>query len=65
MLPPHLPANRKIANGAPTRAGSASRKHPAIRLEPRRIVLRGQLRIQVEKPQPMIVRARKEKARLC
>jgi hypothetical protein len=65
VLPPHLPANRKISNGTPARSGRALSRKAVAKDEARRIELKGPLKIQVSKPISMIARMRKEKARLC
>jgi len=64
MLPPHLPANRKVANGTKVRHGRRKPSHAGA-AKARRIDLKGELRIGSGKGEPMIVRMRKEKARLC
>ena len=65
MLPPHLPANRKIADGAAVRSGRSLGRRAAAKAEARRIELKGPLKVQAEKPVSMIARMRREKARLC
>lgn len=66
MLPPHLPANRKVVNGTPARSGrQLGRKATQKKVEARRIVLKGPLKVQTERTVSMIAKMRKEKARLC
>jgi hypothetical protein len=65
MLPPHLPANRKVANGTPTRSGRAAGRKAAAKPGARRIALKGLLKVRVDTPISMIAKMRKEKARLC
>ena len=65
MLPPHLPANRKLAAGTP--AGSA--RHPGRKAggtaDARPTSLKGPLKVHAGKQVLMIAKIRKEKARLC
>jgi hypothetical protein len=66
MLPPHLPPNRRITNGTSgVRARRPVARTAAAKADARRIELKAPLRIGGEKPQSMIARMRKEKARLC
>lgn len=65
MLPPHLPANRKIANGTRARAGRPVERKAAAKAAARRIVLKGPLMVQTERTFSMIAKMREGKARQC
>ena len=65
MLPPHLPPNRRTANGTGPRARRPVARTAAAKADARRIELKAPLRIGVEKPPSMIARMHKEKALPC